>query len=180
MAERQFMIVIRNETGENENGAGAKVGGAGGIKNATGGKKKASTYGEKIGEKFEKMLKPAAAYGTARRVMNLVVNHNNSLIEVTTGSREQQERTTYLYNTIGSYVDSAVYGAISGFALGGVGGAAIGAVLGVATKFTSELTNYAMASDTLAKQRALENISRDMAAQRATVSGSRYMNATQM
>lgn len=180
MTERQFVIRIDNNT---QNGAGAKVGGAGGI----GGQNKTNPT-ESIGEKMSMFLANQmgipltgmAVYGTARKITNTIVSHNNSLIEVLTGSREQQERTSYIYNTSMGFVDSAVAGAAAGAMVGGPLGAGVGAILGVAKQGLSMAINIAKTSDLLSKQRQLENITRDLQTQRVTVNGSRYMNATQM
>ena len=181
MAERQYIIRIVNTT---QGGAGNKVGGAGGIGriNKTN-KKESSDESAKFGKAMLSQagvpLTALALYGTARKITNEIVSHNNSLIEVKTGSRENQERQTFIYNTSRGFVDSAVAGAVAGSRFGATG-AVTGAVLGVVTQASSMAINMAKTSDILAKNRQLENIQRDLKAQRVTVSGSRYMNATQM
>lgn len=178
MAERQFIIRIENAA---QAKAGEKVGGAGGIskKNKTDSKEDTSKKDSK------KALSKAvgvglAAYGTVRKITGTIISHNNSLIEVRTGSREQQERTSFIYNTSMGFVDAAVTGASSGALVGGAYGAVAGAVIGVAKQGLSMVVNVAKTADLLAKQRALENITRDLQTQRVTTNGSRYMNVTQM
>ena len=186
MPDRTYVIEIRNTAGEQ--GAGSRVGGAG----AGAGKADQQTEepspspdkGEVLGAILQKAIGKLTVYGTTRQVLDSVVSHKLSQVEILTGSREAQERATYLYNTIGSFVDSAVNGAIMGASIGGAGagayGAAIGAVVGVVKAGVSYGINYAKATDNLNKQRAVENVSRDLVAQRITISGSRYMNARQM
>ena len=187
MAERQFIIRIENSTG---GGVAEKVGGAGGIArmnktNATQSSSKKEGDGDgKLARAFLRQagvpLTGMAVYGTVRRITNEIISHNNSLIYVKTGSRELQERTTFIYNTSMGFVDSAVTGAASGAMVGGPIGAGVGALLGLAKQGLSMAINVAKTSDMLAKNRQLENIQRDLKSQRVTTSGSRYMNATQM
>ncbi len=179
MAERQFIIRIENGTQGN---AGEKVGGAGAIgkQNKTNNAESSGKMGQFIAKQMGIPLTGFAVYGTARKITNTIVSHNNALIEVRTGSREQQERTSFVYNTSMGFVDSAVSGAAAGFVAGGALGAAVGSILGVAKQGLSMAINAAKTSDILSKQRTLENISRDLQTQRVTINGSRYMNVTQM
>lgn len=181
MSERQFIIRIENTT---QGGAGDKVGGAGGIARMNKTNKNESS--DKSTKFAQSMLKQAgvpltglAAYGTVRKITNEIISHNNSLIQVKTGSREQQERQTFIYNTSMGFVDAAVTGAATGAFFGPVG-AGVGAVIGVVKQGLGMAVNMAKTSDILAKNRQLENIQRELQAQRVTVSGSRYMTATQM
>jgi hypothetical protein len=180
MAERQFVMIIRNETGGD--GAGKKVGGAGGIQNQQGGNTSSDSGDKKkkgVGDLLAKKANGLITYATISSVVDTVVSYNNSLIEVRTGSKELQERTTYKYNTAKSFVNSAVGGAIAGSAYG-PWGAAAGLVLGVATAGFNYVKSRSMAENTIRENERLEIAQRQMAAQRITVSGSRYMNATQM
>lgn len=179
MAERQFIIRIENTT---QGGAGQKVGGAGGIagQNKTSTTESSGKFSQFVAKQIGLPLSGMAAYASVRKVTSTVISHNNSLIEVTTGSREQQERTSFIYNTASGFVDSAVMGAAAGATVGGPIGAGVGAILGLAKQGLSMAINAAKTSDVLAKQRQLENITRDLQTQRVTVNGSRYMNVTQM
>lgn len=178
MAERQFVIRIVNDT---QGTAGDKVGGAGGIgkKNKTNSTETMGKLGKFVMQKAGVPLTGMAMYGTVRKITNEIVSHNNSLIQVKTGSREQQERQTFIYNTATGFLDAAVTGAGAGFMAGGVLGAGIGALLGVTKQGLSMAINVAKTSDILAKNKQLENIQRELQTQRVTVSGSRYMNALQ-
>ena len=60
------------------------------------------------------------------------MNHQNSLIEITTGSKEQQARRTFVYNTVTGFVDAAVTGAANGAMVGVDYGAAAGAIFKIA------------------------------------------------
>lgn len=185
MAERQFIIRIENSTGGG--GAGKKVGGAGGIANKTGGSSTQSSGGssssvtDKIEQRLMKMLAPAALLRGGKSIIDQVVQHNNGLIEIRTGSKEQQQRTSFAYNTASGFVDSTISGAASGLLLtgGNPAGAAIGALLGLVKQGASMGINYFKQADILEKQRTLEQMQQNLAAQRVTISGSRYMNVTQ-
>lgn len=183
MAERQFIIRIENNTG---GGVGGKVGGVGGISNSNNIEptQKTGKSQPNVAKAFLRQagvpLTGMAAYGTVRKITNEIVSHNNSLIYVKTGSREAQERQTFIYNTSMGFVDSLVAGAAAGAMVSGPAGAAIGALIGVMNQGLNMAINYAKTSDTLAKNRQLENIQRDLQAQRVTTNGSRYMTASQM
>ena len=71
-------------------------------------------------------------------------------------------------------------GATAGAAAGGLIGAGIGALIGVGKTALSRTVSYVKNSIRLEKERELEDIQRLMSAQRETINGSRYMNATQM
>ena len=170
MAERQFLIIIRNDTA---GGAGSKVGGAGGVKKDGEKKEKGST------EFLAKTMAGVMTWQTAVHVADTVFSHNNSLIEVRTGSRELQERTTWKYNTAKSFIMSTVTGAIAGSQFG-VGGAVAGAVVGLLKTTASFATNIALQQHTISENARIESMQQQTATQRATISGSRYMNAKQM
>lgn len=179
MAERQFVIRIENTA---QVKAGEKVGGAGGIskKSQTKTQESGNGMGKFLAKQMGVPLTGLAAYTTVRKITGTIISHNNSLIEVRTGSREQQERTSFIYNTASGFVDSAVTGAAAGAMAGGPVGAAAGAVIGIVKQGISMTVNIAKTADLLAKQRTLENITRDLQTQRVTTNGSRYMNATQI
>ena len=186
MATKEFIIRIRNETGSG-GGAGDKVGGAGGIAKKTGAQTQEMEYDPKVtvagvlADRLAKMLAPAAILGGTKRVVDSVANYQHSLIEVRTGSKEQQQRVTFAYNTASGFVGSVVSGAMSGLAFtgGNPAGAVAGIILGVTQQAGSMLIDYALNSATLAEQRTLESMQQSLAAQRVTVSGSRFMNANQ-
>ena len=163
MAERQFMIVIRNETDPKTPGDSSGVGGKGGV-----------------GKLLTKKAAALVSFGAIVSVADNIISFNNSLIEVRTGSRELQERTTYIYNTTKSFVSSAIAGGIAGSAYGGPVGAVAGAAIGLVSAGFSYTVNRAKQEYTISENARLETAQRQMAAQRVTVSGSRYMNATQM
>ena len=181
MAERQFVILIRNET--TGSGAGQRVGGAGGIKNRQQAQSKQTTKEPKDNSAAAlrgAIGKGLIVYGAVRKVTNEIASFAISTVEVRTGSRELQQRTSYAYNTVTSFVDSTVAGAATGAMAGGVSGAIAGAALGIAKQGASMLIDAHKTSLQLGLSESLENITRNLAAQRSTVSGSRYMNVTQM
>lgn len=163
MAERQFMIVIRNETNPKTPGDNTGAGGKGGV-----------------GALLSKKAAALVSYGAIVSVADNIISFNNSLIEVRTGSRELQERTTYIYNTTKSFVSSAIAGGIAGSAYGGPAGAVAGAAIGLVSAGFSYTVNRAKQEASIRENARLETAQRQMAAQRVTVSGSRYMTATQM
>ena len=181
MAKKEYVILIRNEAGKQ--GVGKKVGGAGGIGNAQGGES-AGGEGRKQQKSatavIEKSVKGLLTYGAVSSIVDKVASHNHSLIEIRSGSKELQQRTTYQYNLAKSFVNSVATGAISGATVGGPGGAAVGAALAIAMQGVSFGVNYVQQTSVIAENKRAESIQRQSTIQRATVSGSRYMNATQM
>ena len=181
MAERQFMIVIRNEAGNV--GAGGKIGGAGGIQNSQSGESAQKgaklTNMEKAGNMLQKKMLGLVSYSAVSSAVNRVWTHQNSLVEVKTGSKLQAERQTYVYNNVSSIANSTIGGAIAGSAAG-VPGAIVGAAIGFLSSAMSWATNYLMQTDTINHNRQLEDVTRQLTTQRVTISGSRYMSAAQM
>ena len=182
MAERQFVMIIRNEAGGE--GAGDKLGGAGGIKTKQGGQSAKKTVKPTNGEKAANMLAKKAlgmvSVQAAISTVNKIHTHHNSLIEVRTGSREQQERTTFVYNTTSSILGSTISGATTGAAVAGGWGALAGAAIGLVTSVGNIGINHVQQSAIIAENRQLEMLTKMQTTQRVTVSGSRYMNATQI
>ena len=182
MATKEFIIRIQNET---QSGAGDKIGGAGGIGKATGGQSvktnsaTSKTVDDKLTERLQKMLAPAAIIGGTKRIVDTVATYQHGLIEVRTGNQELQQRVTFAYNTASGFVGSAISGAMAGTAIMPGVGTAVGAVLGVAKEFVSMGMNTMMKHGSLNEQRRLEQMQQNLAVQRVTVSGSRYMNVTQ-
>lgn len=178
----RFEIVIKNHS----NGGGDRARKAGVKQLEQGGTVSGSDTTGKVYDDMSAMssrLKTTSAIGgvmVVKHVVDEVVMHNNSLIEITTGSREAQQRATYKYNTASSYVGSALKGAAGGGMFGGVAGAAVGALLGVVQNGLSRVVSISKNAYRIGKESDLEFIQRQLAGQRETVSGSRYMNATQM
>lgn len=181
----RFEIVIKNETGKTgaEKASGKSVvssSNAGNIHNT-------ASYNSNAG----KIAAVAGVVGGvlgAKRIIDEVVVHTNSLIEITTGSKEAQQRASFKYNTASSYIGSSLGGLTTGAGLGlsvggpvgAVAGAAVGAVVGATTTAINRVITFAKAENTIDKQHQLEDIQRQLVTQRETVSGSRFMNATQM
>ena len=181
MAE-SFEIIISNAT--EGNGAGSSIGGAGGIANRQGaqssqGSAKMSNV-EKAGNIVYKKMLGLVSFGAVMSTVNRVHTYKNSLIEVRTGSKEQQERTSYIYNNVSSFLTATVGGAIAGGTAAGIPGAIVGGIIGAVGSAANFGINYLQQSAIIAENRQLETMTRLLTAQRVTVSGSRYVNATQL
>lgn len=182
----EYKIVITNTT-KNKNGAGSKIGGAGGVKNRqgsqstqSGSKESGKTNIEKAGDMAYKKLLGLVSYGAAVSTINRIVTHNNSLIEVRTGSKEQQERTSYIYNNVSSFANATLGGVVAGAQFAGVPGAIVGGIIGAVGSAANFGINYLQQSSVIALNKQLETMMRIAATQRVTISGSRYVNATQL
>lgn len=180
MAKHTYKLIIQNKT--SDSGAGDKVGGAGGIKTKQGGESSSNSGKNQktVTDLLAKQARGLITYAAISSAVDSVISYNNSLIEVRTGSRELQERTTYNYNLKKSFIGSTITGGIAGAAYGGVVGVGVGAVIGLLGAGVSYTINRAKQEGVIAENARLETAQRQMAAQRVTVSGSRYMNATQM
>lgn len=177
MAERQFVIVIRNESGGN--GVGNQVGGAGGIsgqqQREEGSQKKDWT--DVIGARFKTFATVGGTFAFVKSTVDTIVTHNNSLIEIQTGSKEAQARASFIYNNASSFVSSVAGGAMAG-AFAGPAGMAVGAFIGAVSDVFGKLINYSLETDKISKQRRVEEYQNFLAtSQRVTVTGSRYMSA---
>ena len=171
MAEsNSFEIVIRNET---QDSGETEVGGAGGI-NAAGGEPAAttgssgSTGKNKVGRAFLSVYKPV------KSTVNQIVSYEVSQVELRMGSREQHQKASFAYSMI-----SQGWNTVETVALGAAFGGLAGAAVGLALSAVSTVISISQAQNTLNTQRQLEDVSRNLSAQRVTVSGGRYMNASE-
>ena len=173
MAANEYVLTLKNETQE---GIAQEVGGAGGIQTA--GSSGASTGGEQasgLSPSAKKALRGVlSVYKPLKSTANQAISYELSQVELRTGSREQHQRASFAYS-IGSQLVSAVENIALGAAFGGLRGA----IAGLALSAVSTAISISQTQNTLNTERQLEDISRNLAAQRVTVSGSRYMNATQ-
>ena len=182
MLEGNYTIVIRNES-ENRR-AGQSVGGAGGIGNngmtPTRPSQSSGGTGDSVTEKLLQKAKGYLSVAAIASVADRIVSHNLSLIEVHTGSRELQERTTHAYNFGKTIVGGATAGASLGTSIYPGLGTAIGAVVGAVVSTVGYGVDLAFQGATIYANKQLSDVQRNYTTQRATISGSRYMNATQM
>ena len=162
---REYILRITNETSKE---VGEKVGGSGGVKK--------TAQGSAGGEKNKKETKAKAALQTFAGINVVksfalpVISHRVSTVQLRTGSREAQQRSTMLF-TIGQKTFSAAESVAAGFVIGG----GAGALAGLALSAIHTAMDFSLSVDRLNTQKQLEDISRDMSAvQRATVSGSRF------
>lgn len=175
MAENNsYELIIRYDTGE---GIASEVGGAGGVSSSDSGN--TATNGNSGGNAGAgKVLTKLFGYKAIKSTVTQIVTYEHSQVELRTGSRERQQRVTFAYEMVSS-VYSIAEGAVAGGIVGGPAGAAAGAVLALVNQLTSKVTSILTTNATINTQRRLEDISRNLSAQRATVSGSRYMNAAE-
>lgn len=171
MAENNtYVIRIVNETEK----TGSAVGGAGGINaqaSESGGTALGTTKSNGSGggsNKAANALTKLFSAGTAVNVIKQAVAFDVSQVYVETGSREAQQRASALYSAGTTLAGVAAAGFVGGPAAAGV------ALLGT---LISKATSLIFQMQAIENQSRLQDITRDLSAQRATVSGSRYMNA---
>lgn len=178
-----FTITLKNDT--NDQGAGSKVGGAGGVQNTSSSQGQSTQSGGGFSGKINTDVLVSKAKGLVSvaaiaSVADRIISYNNSLIEVRTGSRELAERTSYQYNVAKTLVSGAAGGAaLGGMVMPGIGHA-VGALVGLVTSGISHAINVELQQNTINENARLEKTQRYLTTQRVTVSGSRYMNASQM
>lgn len=162
---RTYVLRIVNDT---EKSVGEKVGGAGGVKRKNGG---GSVGGKKDkgGLEAKKILKTFVGYNAIKSFATPVISHNVSMVQTKTGSREAQQRASFVYSMHIKGL-SAVETMVGGAMVGGL----VGAVAGLALSAMHTVMDFSLKRETLQEQRQLEDISRYTSAQRATVSGSRF------
>lgn len=171
MAENnEYKITIENKTQE----TAEAVGGAGGInaeQSASGGEALGTTSAGKSAGKTNKAqnaLLGLFSAGTAVNIARQAVSFEVSQVYVETGSREAQQRANALYSAGTTFA-----GVVAAGVAGGPAGAAV-AALGV---LISKATSIIFQMQAIENQSRLQDITRDLSAQRVTVSGSRYMTA---
>lgn len=171
MAENNvYKIEIENKTQE----TAEAVGGAGGInaeQSANGGEALGTTTtGKSAGKtnKAQNALLRLFSVGSAVNITMQSIAFDTSQVYVETGSREAQQRANALYSAGSSLVHIASAGFVGGPAAAAV--AALGTLISKATSIIYQMK-------AIENQSRLQDITRDLSAQRVTVSGSRYMTA---
>ncbi len=109
------------------------------------------------------------AYRTVKTFANQIVSHEISMVQLHTGSNEQQERANFTRDMISKGVGILETGLMAGLVTGNV----LGFVAGVAMGATSTVISYAQNQDRINTQRTLENQSIQMNYIRAGARGSR-------
>lgn len=167
---RVYELIIKNET---DSAAAKQVGGAGGIQtndgagDSSGGEKSKPTSAEKA-------LKQLFGYKAVKSVASQVISFQVSTVQLRTGSSEAQQKANFWYNVAqrGLSVGESLIG---GALVGGLPGAIIGLAVGAA----HTAIDIGQRIERMDMEKRVEDVSRDISAQRATVSGSRYQNVTQ-
>ncbi len=119
-------------------------------------------------ENAKKFAQGMVAYRTVKSFSTQIINHEVSMVELRTGSKELQERASFI-NQIAQQGLGIIESAVTGAMLGGLAGALIGTALSV----THQAIGYAQAQNRIDNQRTLENNSIEMNYIRAGARGSR-------
>lgn len=171
---RTYELILRNETDDD---IAKEVGGTGGIQ--TEDKTSESTGGESSESiTAEGALKRLFGYKTLKGYAVQTIGFGVSTVQLRTGSSEAQQRTTFAYNVAMKGV-SILENVVGGAVIGGKSGGWIGALIGLTVGAASTAIDITQQLERLDMEKRVEDVSRDLTAQRATVSGSRYQNATQ-
>lgn len=164
-----YEIVIRNATVQKKPKA---VSGNNSDEESAGGEKLAKYVGKLAG----RIVSVQAVVSTVDQAMS----HYYSTRSIVTGAREESQRANFAYQHISGAAKSALYGAMAGGSVAGVPGAIIGSLVSLGTYAVNDGINALKKQDILQKENDLETISRRMQMMRATVSGRRYTNVTEM
>lgn len=152
----------------------AVTGGGNGVGGETGA---GATKGEAYARK---MVKRLVSVGTIVHTADQIISHQHATISLQTGAQEYGQRASYAYQKGSSFMKSVVMGAYAGGVAAGPVGVAAGISVAALLNIGNETMNYFLRNDEIQKQKDLEDISRRMRMQRATVSGRRYSNITEV
>lgn len=157
-----YEIILKNET--SQGGAGAVAG--------QGEENTSPAKSPLIGNSTTSKIAAAGlvAWKQVKPWVNRVVSHEVSMVELRTGSREQQEKTSFTYQIINDGVD-VVESAATGLLISG--GNPIGTLIGLATGLISKLVGYAQNQNRINTERAVENVGLRQNYIRAGARGSR-------
>lgn len=117
----------------------------------------------------KKALRDVSVYKKIKSTANQFISCQISRVELLTGSREQHQRANFAYS-----VGKTIFNTAESFVTGGLSDA----IISLALSTLSSAINIAQNQETINTERRLEDISRNLSSQRVTVSGSRYMNAS--
>ena len=164
-----YELIIKNEARKKQ--TEKDVGGAGGIQTQA---QKAGGETDEQDVEAKKLLGKVVGYQRIKSVSTNAIGYAVSTVKLRTGSTEAQQRASFAYS-VGMQALNIGEDVAVGAMRGGLIGAAIGALLSI----TDTALSYVYKQNTLNIQNQLENTTQDITSQRATVSGSRYQNATQ-
>lgn len=152
-----YEIIIKNETAKGSNKA---VAGQTDNDNAP---KQAAQSGTR-----ETLIKGLVAYKKVKPWVNQVISHNVSMVELRTGSQQQQQRVSFAYQ-VATDTANLAENIATGFLLGNVAGAVTGAIMTVASKIIS----IAQRQNEINTKQTIENVSVQMNYIRAGAGGRR-------
>lgn len=171
MAEsRVYELIIKNETNEQSAGASSAVAGAT-TPSSSASASSASSGGILTKDRARTYMQAMTAWHTIKSFATQQINHDVSLVELRTGSRDMQERANF-YNQIAQ----KGFGILEMTATGALVGGLPGALAGLALSTAHTVIGYAQRQQTLNTQQELENRSLDMLRMRAGAQGSRSYN----
>jgi hypothetical protein len=116
----------------------------------------------------KKFAQGMVAYKTVKSFATQIINHEVSMVELRTGSKELQERANFTNQLVQQGV-----GILESMVAGAMVGGIVGAVVGTALSVTHTAIGYAQAQNRIDTQRTLENNSIQMNYIRAGARGSR-------
>lgn len=166
-----YSLTIKLEEGTKKKVA-EDVGGAGGIndKNAAPG----GEVSQEDNKSTKSIIKKVFGYSAIKSFVTQGLNYNVSTVQLRTGSHEAQQRANFTYSMAlqGLGVVETIAG---GGLVAGTGGAAIGLIAGI---YGAQI-QWLEKQNTVNMQNHLETYQQNLAAQRATYSGSRYQTVLQ-
>lgn len=172
----RYELVIKNESKKKTT---ASVGGAGGVNGVNNGAQTNSAGGETSNgapgtDDASQVMEKLFGAAVLKNMASQVIGHEVGMVQLRTGSQHAQQRANFNYS-IAQQGFNLVAGLAAGFAVGNVAGAAVGAL----SSLLNSTMSWALKAETMSLEKQLDMRERDMQAQRATVSGSRYQNVMQ-
>lgn len=166
MESREYKIIIESKGGgASDSGTESAVAGS---KTPSPKKSIEDTGGILSKDGAKNYLAGMVAWRTVKPYLTQVINHEVSLVELRTGSRELQNRANFVNQMVQQSVNT-----LEMVATGALVGGGAGAFVGLATSLVHTGISYMQASNKIELQKTLENRSIEMQVIRASAYGSR-------
>lgn len=166
MESREYKIIIESTGGgASDSGTTSAVAGS---KTPSPKKSIEDTGGILSKDGAKNYLAGMVAWRTVKPYLTQVINHEVSLVELKTGSRELQDRANFVNQMVQRSVNS-----LEMVATGALVGGGAGALVGLATSLVHTGISYMQAQNKIELQKTLENRSLEMQVIRASSFGSR-------
>lgn len=158
--DREYQIVIKNETAAQQKSPIAAD------QNQSDTEKGKGLLSKSAAKTF---MGGMVAYGTVKSFATQIVNHEVSMVQLRTGSKEEQDRANFTRDMVMKGLSIVEAGTMAALVTGNV----LGFVAGAGIAITQQFISYSRNQDRINTQRTLENQSIQLNYIRAGARGSR-------